>query len=356
MANPPPAPARMEAPSADALPVFKLRPKKADPPPPPSYDEPAPEPDMAPPEPYAAPPPPMPSYEAPRPPRGSVAMPPLSVLSAPPPPPPGGAPDAPAVPGAVPRLSLSTPSSASAAGKPPSGKPPINIKVAGDVTKVGGRPVVKPGKPGKPGKAPTPASVLGKRAAVPPMAKVGIGVLAVAVAIGGVYSYKIFFPTPSHEVSIKIPPITLTAKSVVAAASSAVDAGQDAIAKRRKEEQAKLDAAAAGEDVPTPTPTPNTAPVESVMAQTDITSDVKVDATHLNAAPAASAAFRTFVANASIGGVFQGTPSRALINGSIVREGQLVDNSLGIEFERIDAEKKAIFFKDATGAEVSKDY
>ena len=43
------------------------------------------------------------------------------------------------------------------------------------------------------------------------------------------------------------------------------------------------------------------------MVQTNITSDVKVNSTHLDKAPAAElAAFRTFVANATIGGVFQG--------------------------------------------------
>jgi hypothetical protein len=92
------------------------------------------------------------------------------------------------------------------------------------------------------------------------------------------------------------------------------------------------------------------------MAQSQLTSDVKVNSTRIEAAPAASAEFRTFVASASIGGVFQGTPSRALINGVIVREGQVVSGALGIAFERIDADKKVIFFKDSTGAEVSKEY
>jgi hypothetical protein len=232
------------------------------------------------------------------------------------------------------------------AEKPHAPKPALNIKVAEAALKVGGKPVVKPGKPGK---APKAASVLGKRSALSPVAKAGIAVLAVAIVVGALFSYRIFFPAPTNDVILKPPP-------VIKPVAKPVDNAADDLAAKRKAEQAKVDAAIAGEDVPTPTPTPATAATESVMVQTDITSDVKVNSTHLDAAPAASAAFRTFVADASIGGVFQGTPSRALINGSIVREGQVVDSSLGIEFERIDSDKKAIFFKDSTGAEVSKNY
>jgi hypothetical protein len=278
-------------------------------------------------------------------------MPPMSVLSAPPPPGPGGPPEPPAVPGAVPRLSMALPGHA--APPPPPGKPSLHIKVAADGPgKIGGKPIVKPGKPGK---APKPAAVLGKRSALGPIAKAGIGVLAVAVVVGGIFSYRIFFPAPSHDLPIKAP-IVKPVATVVASAAKAVDNGQNAIASRRNAEQAKVDAALAGDDAATPTPTPTQVASESVMAQTNVTADVKVDTTHLDAAPAASAAFRTFVANASIGGVFQGEHSRALINGSIVREGQVVDSTLGISFEKVDADKKTIFFKDSTGAEVSKNY
>jgi hypothetical protein len=193
--------------------------------------------------------------------------------------------------------------------------------------------------------------------------KAGIAVVVVAIAIGGVFSYRIFFPAPSRVVQIKPPGASPTVKKDLADAASdllakaaeepgkLIDKGQNAIAQHRSEEQAKLDAALNGQEAPTPTPA-----TVSVMAQSQLSTDVKVNSTHIEAAPAASADFRTFVANASIGGVFQGTPSRALINGVIVREGQTVSSTLGIAFERIDAEKKVIYFKDSTGAEVSKEY
>jgi hypothetical protein len=240
----------------------------------------------------------------------------------------------------------------------PAPKAGLHIKVASDAPiKVGGKPVVKPGK----------GSILRKRAALGPVAKAGVAIVVVAIAIGGVFSYRIFFPSPSRVVAIKLPPVAKSVaktdvgataasllKKVTAEPGKLIDKGQNVLTSHREEEQAKIDAAIAGQDAPTPTPTPVVS--VSVMAVSQLATDVKVNSTHLDAAPAASADFRTFVASASIGGVFQGTPSRALVNGVIVREGQVVSNTLGIAFDRIDSEKKIIYFKDATGAEVSKSY
>jgi hypothetical protein len=287
----------------------------------------------------------------------------MSILSAPPPPP-GQAPEPPSVPGAIPRLSLSTAHDKAHPPPPPPGKG-LNIKVAAEsLMKVGGKPPVVPGKPpvkpvkaGKPGKL---GAVLRKRAALGPVAKAGIGVVIVAAVIAGVFFYRIFFPEPGKIVTIKAPTFAkplATAESKDAAAAMAAKAAAleqsklAAAALAAKAAEAAKAEAAAAQEVPTPTPA-----TESVMAQSPLTTDVKVNSTHLDAAPAASPAFRAFVAGASIGGVFQGKPSRALINGTIVREGQIVENTLGIAFERIDSETKTIYFKDSTGAEVSKGY
>jgi hypothetical protein len=242
--------------------------------------------------------------------------------------------------------------STSANAPPPPVKAGLNIKVAGETPLKGGKPpVVKPGKPGKPGKV---GSVLRKRSALSPVAKGGIGVIVVGLAIAGVYAYRIFFPPPAKEVPVKLQtvvrPVAKDVKDDGAAAKAAADAAKLAnAAAKHAADQAKIDASTQAE----PTPTPAT---ESVMGESSIDPDVKVNNTHLDAAPAASAAFRTFVAGASIGGVFQGKPSRALINGTIVREGQVIESSLGIAFDRIDADQKIIYFKDSTGAEVSKNY
>jgi len=73
-------------------------------------------------------------------------------------------------------------------------------------------------------------------------------------------------------------------------------------------------------------------------------------------AEAASPAFRSFAANARVGGVFQGNPPRAFINGRTVRAGDTVDSGLGIVFDGIDAEKKILIFKDRSGAVVVRKY
>jgi hypothetical protein len=236
---------------------------------------------------------------------------------------------------------------ASGTAPPPPPKAGLNLKVAGETTAKGGKPPVV-----KPGKAPKPGSVLRKRSALSTVAKVGIAVFIVAIAVAGVFFYRIFFPPPSNAIEVKIPLVAkpLADPKAAAAAKAASDAAKaaDAAAAKKAADQA---AAAAALEAPTPTPA-----IESVMAPSSIDSDVQVTSTHIDAAPAASAAFRTFVAGATIDGVFQGHPSRALINGAIVREGQMVENSLGISFERIDALNKVIYFKDTTGAEVSKNY
>jgi hypothetical protein len=241
----------------------------------------------------------------------------------------------PPVPGSVPKLSLGT---APGAEKPPSA-PKVGLKKG---LKPGAPPPIKVAV--KPPGAPKPGTLLKKRSALSPIAKAGVAVLVIAAAVGGIYFYRIFFPPPAPEVRIKVDPIV----KKVPAKDPAADA-----------KAAELKAAAdAKDDAPTPTPTPTVPPaaVEDVMASTNLTSDVKVNSTHLDAAHAASPEFRAYVANASIGGVFQGKPARALINGVIVREGQVVDSPLAIAFERIDAANKIIYFRDATGAEVSKNY
>jgi hypothetical protein len=278
-------------------------------------------------------------------------MPQMSVLAAPPPPPPDAMPEAPEPPGSMPRLSMSLPTEKQAGA--PKG---LQIRVAEGQTK-GGKPVVKGLKPGKP---PAPFR---KKSKLGPVAKVGIGVLVLAVTVAVFFFYRIFFPAPAQVVVIKSAPIARPAPKLPmadvlakAAAAKLAASGESALAASRAAAQARVDALAAAQDAPTPVPTSINDASQSVMAQADLTTDVKVNNTQIQAAPAASEAFRTFVANASIGGVFQGTPSRAIVNGRIVREGQVIDNQLGVMFDRIDAAKKMIYFKDSTSAEVSKNY
>jgi hypothetical protein len=89
---------------------------------------------------------------------------------------------------------------------------------------------------------------------------------------------------------------------------------------------------------------------------TDLAPGVTVTTEAVQAEVEASQSFRTFVADAKISGVFQGTPSRAFINGRLIRVGETVDSSLGIRFESVDPKAKNIVFKDSTGATVARRY
>jgi hypothetical protein len=322
-------------PESDDAPKFKLRPKAAGgAPPPPLLPPPPPPPSMVAripigPEPLPEPPPPE---------RTASAMPPMSILAGPLPPPPSSLKEAPPPlpPSPVPRLSL-TPTP-----ERPKEAPNALGRLAAKLPKIGVKLGTKPpmGKPGK---------VLRRRAALGPVAKVGLLVVVLGIGIGGYFSFRIFFPEETPDVRIK----PLTVKKPLS------DAASKAASSHSTDQPVKVEVPASVDDDVTPTPTPTpvpSGPNQIVMGDSNISSDVKVGNTPIDAAPAASAAFRNYVANAIVGGVFQGSPSRALINGTIAREGQVIDGPLGIAFERIDARQRTIFFKDYTGAEVSKNY
>ena len=76
----------------------------------------------------------------------------------------------------------------------------------------------------------------------------------------------------------------------------------------------------------------------------------------IEAQAGASAGFRSFVANARVTGVFQGTPGRAMINGKLRRGGETVDLELGIVFVGVDVEARQLTFVDRTGAKVIRGY
>lgn len=103
-------------------------------------------------------------------------------------------------------------------------------------------------------------------------------------------------------------------------------------------------------------PAPKPAEHVVVTSSTDLGSGIKATTTEVSDGPAASAAFLQWVDTAKIGGVFQGNPPRALINGKIARLNQTVDDDLGITFDGVDAENRQVIFKDKTGATANKRY
>ena len=159
---------------------------------------------------------------------------------------------------------------------------------------------------------------------------------------------------------------------IAAAPKQAVDKAKEVVATRRGNEQARIDAMAAGEEAPdkraldTPPPSrfagqsppPDTAatPAPVPGAGSVIAPGITATTSNVVEAPRASAAFKRFVADARITGVFQGTPPRALINGRMIRAGEVVDPASGVVFDSIDAEKKTITFKDRAGIPATRRY
>jgi len=76
--------------------------------------------------------------------------------------------------------------------------------------------------------------------------------------------------------------------------------------------------------------------------------------TEIQASKEASAAFRHLGTDAKVTGLYEGPPPRALINGRLMRVGQMLDEGLAISFEGIDAQNRILNFVDHSGAKVSK--
>ena len=116
---------------------------------------------------------------------------------------------------------------------------------------------------------------------------------------------------------------------------------------------------AAVREAPSPSAVPVTPPPPqevAIASSTSIAPGVTATTTEVEAGNPASAPFLKFIDDARIGGVFQGSPARALINGKVTRAGQTVDEELGITFNGLDVEHKLLLFSDRTGATTSKHY
>jgi len=198
---------------------------------------------------------------------------------------------------------------------------------------------------------------------------------------GGYFTFQHFYqvpptptpaPTPKTKANVGPKPAATpsdTLNALAAAPGKLLDSAQDAVAARRSGEQSRVDAMLTGEDPtgqralrtplpgelggrPAPAKTP---PLAKVSATAALAPGVSVT-TEINASREASPAFRSFVAEAKVTGVFQGSPARAFINGRLCRAGTLVEEGLGITFVDVDAENRLLIFKDRFGAQVTKGY
>ncbi len=200
---------------------------------------------------------------------------------------------------------------------------------------------------------------------------------------GGFYAYKTFLsapPAPPPPVAKKAatPPATATKtpggippspggptapvvtttqsapsdalNQIAHAPSNAINKARDAVTARDASGQTRVSPEDLGDKPAAPAGSAKT-PTAMTSIGKGVSASMPVDA-----AVEATAEFRSFVANAKISGVFQGTPSRAFINGRLARAGDTVEQNLGIIFASVDTERRQLVFKDKAGAIVSRKY
>jgi len=149
------------------------------------------------------------------------------------------------------------------------------------------------------------------------------------------------------------PPPTAPAPEPAGGLANTVARTEESLADREAIVVADADAAidAATRPAARPEPETTTATTEMTSLSPGVSASVEI-----SVASEASPAFRAFVANIKVSGVFQGTPARALVDGRMVRQGEMVDPVIGVSFDSIDADKKLLIFKDRTGATVVRKY
>jgi hypothetical protein len=162
-------------------------------------------------------------------------------------------------------------------------------------------------------------------------------------------------PNPANKTPGPTPSDTIN--KIAQTPKAAIDKAQAAIDARRASEQAKVDAAVEGVDAPQKSAQPPTKTAPKVATATTTIAPGVTATTEIDAAAEASAAFRSWVANAKIGAVVWGDQRpKAYINNRLIRAGETVDPTLGVKFEGVNAEKKLLIFKDQAGATVTRRY
>ncbi len=175
--------------------------------------------------------------------------------------------------------------------------------------------------------------------------------------------------TSSLATKAAVAPLTPsdTMNALAKAPVNAINQAQGAVAARAASGQSRIDPLAAGQDVPEKPAAGNSGGVATAKgdglankpaatASATLARGVSATSSEVAAVAEASPAFRTFVANAKITGVIQGSPAKIILNGRLARAGDVVESALGVVFESIDSEKKQLVFKDKAGAVVTRKY
>lgn len=203
------------------------------------------------------------------------------------------------------------------------------------------------------------AALFGKPKASAPTAKKNLkssrGLLVVLLLVvmlgGGVFAYRFYFP-PASSANVPLPEKPAPAATPPAPAE-AVTTAPPAPSNPVPAPSAAEPPRVANRPATAPRPAP------TVTTEVSLASGITMSVPEAGPSTAASPAFRSFAAEAKIGGVRpNATPPSALINNRLVRLGQPVDNGLGltITLSAVDADKRELTFKDRSGATVTRRY
>lgn len=174
-----------------------------------------------------------------------------------------------------------------------------------------------------------------------------VGLAVLLLIAGGYFGYRVIFPKPVPVVAVVRPVHPASARKPAPVPHPALLARKLSVANAAvKAESAELKAVmqtgASAAAKPAPAPS---APMAVVAAPPPVTEP---------AAP--SPAFQAYVEGLIINGVFQGDPPRILVGGRLLRQGDVLDPTLGVVFVTVDPVNGRVIFKDRTGAIMTKRY
>jgi hypothetical protein len=162
-------------------------------------------------------------------------------------------------------------------------------------------------------------------------------------------------PALANKPAQPTPGLSETQNAIAHAPVNAVNKAKDVIGKREGSGQGR-DAVGAITDGEAPA-SAKPAAHQTVTISSAIAPGVSATNADVAAAAEASPAFRSFVANAKINGVFgHDEGARTTLNGRLVRFGDVVETGLGITFNGYDYNKRQLIFKDKAGATVTRRY
>ncbi len=137
------------------------------------------------------------------------------------------------------------------------------------------------------------------------------------------------------------------------------DPNDNSVSRERLLALAEKNAAAASEEASKPAaprPVPTAPPAPPGPPEMKLGGGVVItNVAAANGTPA-SAPFMYWVAGLGVSGVSNTSPARFLMNNKLVQEGDEVNRALGVIFERLDATAKVIYFRDKSGAAVTRSY